>query len=262
MHDKVEIIDVGSGADLRRIAVRSDPGDLPGLFWLGGFKSDMKGTKAQALDRLGAGARPRLRALRLFRPRRILRRDFTDGTIGRWLEESVAVFATHAAAVRRSWSARRWAAGSRCCWRANSAPERRAAVDGFARRHGADRARGRFHRSADVEAASRRRSSAQIDRDRAVAAAVGICRPALCDHPRPDRGGTQPSPARRPDRDRLSGAHPARRGRMPTCRGSTRSSSSRGLPQDDVVLTLVKDGDHRLSRPEDIERLLAAVAEF
>jgi len=24
----------------------------------------------------------------------------------------------------------------------------------------------------------------------------------------------------------------------------------------------VKDGDHRLSRPEDIERLIAAVAEF
>jgi dipeptidyl aminopeptidase/acylaminoacyl peptidase len=34
------------------------------------------------------------------------------------------------------------------------------------------------------------------------------------------------------------------------------------LARDDVVLTLVKDGDHRLSRPEDIERLLAAVAEF
>jgi pimeloyl-ACP methyl ester carboxylesterase len=34
------------------------------------------------------------------------------------------------------------------------------------------------------------------------------------------------------------------------------------LAQDDVVLTLVKDGDHRLSRPEDIERLLHAVAEF
>jgi esterase/lipase len=32
--------------------------------------------------------------------------------------------------------------------------------------------------------------------------------------------------------------------------------------QDDVVLTLVKDGDHRLSRPEDIERLIAAVSEF
>jgi pimeloyl-ACP methyl ester carboxylesterase len=31
------------------------------------------------------------------------------------------------------------------------------------------------------------------------------------------------------------------------------------LAHDDVVLTLVKDGDHRLSRPEDIERILAAV---
>src|SRR5581483_10551000 len=34
------------------------------------------------------------------------------------------------------------------------------------------------------------------------------------------------------------------------------------LACDDVVLTLVKDGDHRLSRPEDIERLLAAVGEL
>jgi pimeloyl-ACP methyl ester carboxylesterase len=34
------------------------------------------------------------------------------------------------------------------------------------------------------------------------------------------------------------------------------------LAHDDVVLTLVKDGDHRLSRPEDIERLIAAVSEF
>ncbi len=28
------------------------------------------------------------------------------------------------------------------------------------------------------------------------------------------------------------------------------------LPADDVVLTLVRDGDHRLSRPQDIERML------
>ena len=34
------------------------------------------------------------------------------------------------------------------------------------------------------------------------------------------------------------------------------------LARDDVVLTLVKDGDHRLSRPEDIDRLIQAVAEF
>jgi pimeloyl-ACP methyl ester carboxylesterase len=32
--------------------------------------------------------------------------------------------------------------------------------------------------------------------------------------------------------------------------------------RDDVVLTLIKDGDHRLARPEDIARLLSAVEEF
>ena len=31
------------------------------------------------------------------------------------------------------------------------------------------------------------------------------------------------------------------------------------LPADDVVITLVRDGDHRLSRPEDIARMKAAI---
>jgi pimeloyl-ACP methyl ester carboxylesterase len=31
------------------------------------------------------------------------------------------------------------------------------------------------------------------------------------------------------------------------------------LPADDVVLTFIRDGDHRLSRPQDIERMLSAV---
>ena len=30
----------------------------------------------------------------------------------------------------------------------------------------------------------------------------------------------------------------------------------------DVVFTLIRDGDHRLSRPDDIERLIAAVEEM
>jgi pimeloyl-ACP methyl ester carboxylesterase len=34
------------------------------------------------------------------------------------------------------------------------------------------------------------------------------------------------------------------------------------LPSDDVVLTLIQDGDHRLSRPQDIARILAAVEEL
>jgi len=34
------------------------------------------------------------------------------------------------------------------------------------------------------------------------------------------------------------------------------------LPAEDVVLTVIQDGDHRLSRPQDIARIIAAVQEF
>src|SRR3954471_15321831 len=84
-------IAVGDGSDLRRIAVRARAGTQPGLLWLGGFKSDMQGTKALALDSWAAE-----------HGRGCVRFDysghgesggtFADGTIGRWLEESLAVF--------------------------------------------------------------------------------------------------------------------------------------------------------------------------
>src|SRR5581483_2651781 len=84
-------IEVGSGNSARRIAVRARKGGQPGLFWLGGFNSDMKGIKALALDAWAAN-----------HGRCCVRFDysghgesggqFVDGTIGRWLEESVAVF--------------------------------------------------------------------------------------------------------------------------------------------------------------------------
>jgi pimeloyl-ACP methyl ester carboxylesterase len=34
------------------------------------------------------------------------------------------------------------------------------------------------------------------------------------------------------------------------------------LPADDVVLTVIQDGDHRLSRPQDIARIIAAIEEI
>ena len=84
-------LSIDSSLPHRMIAVRAREGKNPGLFWLGGFKSDMKGTKAEALDRW---AKKEGRAC--------LRFDysghgesggvFTDGTIGRWLEESLAVY--------------------------------------------------------------------------------------------------------------------------------------------------------------------------
>src|SRR6516165_8077851 len=84
-------IEVGEGHSARRIAVRARAGRAPGLVWLGGFNSDMKGTKALALDAWAAD-----------HSRACVRFDysghgesggkFVDGTIGRWLEDSLAVF--------------------------------------------------------------------------------------------------------------------------------------------------------------------------
>jgi pimeloyl-ACP methyl ester carboxylesterase len=84
---------VGNGASARRIAVRRIEGRGPTIVWLGGFKSDMKGTKAEALSEFA------VRTGRSF-----LRFDysghgesegaFEDGTISRWAEEAVAMIAT------------------------------------------------------------------------------------------------------------------------------------------------------------------------
>lgn len=89
----MEFVEVGEGTDLRRIAVLRRPGSTPGIFWLNGYRSEMTGTKASMLDAFGAE-----------RGIAVTRFDhsgngqsggnFLDGTITRWLEESLAVFAT------------------------------------------------------------------------------------------------------------------------------------------------------------------------
>src|SRR5438105_2023490 len=84
-------IEVGGAYASRRSAVRLTPGGTPGLFWLGGFKSDMKGTKAEALARW-AGEHGRACVRFDYSGHGESAGAFTDGTIGRWQEESVAVF--------------------------------------------------------------------------------------------------------------------------------------------------------------------------
>src|SRR6478735_10276573 len=99
-HSSPDFINLGTPSDGRAIAVRRDEAakssEKPGIFWLGGFKSDMKGTKAEALS---AWARQQGRAC--------VRFDYSGhgesggafeaGTIGRWLDESLAVFSAHCA---------------------------------------------------------------------------------------------------------------------------------------------------------------------
>lgn len=88
---KPEFLQVGEGGEARQIAVRHLKGKAPGLVWLGGYRSDMIGTKAEKLNEWAAA-----------NGHACLRHDysghgesggvFMDGTISRWLEESLAVF--------------------------------------------------------------------------------------------------------------------------------------------------------------------------
>ncbi len=86
-----QFLSVGEGAATREIAFRRRLGaGRPGLIWLGGFKSDMESSKALALDEFCAS-----------QGRAFLRFDYSGhgrsgglfeaGAIGRWLEESLAI---------------------------------------------------------------------------------------------------------------------------------------------------------------------------
>src|SRR5262245_50893777 len=87
----LKILQVGTDNTARPIAVRAREGAMPGLLWLGGFKSDMKGIKAAALD-LWASQHGRAMVRFDYSGHGESGGSFTDGTIGRWLEESLAVF--------------------------------------------------------------------------------------------------------------------------------------------------------------------------
>jgi pimeloyl-ACP methyl ester carboxylesterase len=91
--EKPQFLEVGEPQETRAIAFRRRPstGGSPGLVWLGGFKSDMESTKAAAIDDY---ARDRGRAFLRFNYSGcgLSGGRFEDGTISRWLEESLAAF--------------------------------------------------------------------------------------------------------------------------------------------------------------------------
>ena len=77
--------------DGARIAVRHRDGETPGIVWLGGFRSDMLGTKAEKLDRW-AHEHGRAFTRHDYSGHGESGGSFADGTISRWLGESLAVF--------------------------------------------------------------------------------------------------------------------------------------------------------------------------
>ncbi len=86
-----EYIEVGEAGARRRIAYLSQAGGAPGLIWLQGFKSDMVSTKASALAEWAAARKLALTRFDYSGHGQSGGR-FEDGTLGRWIEEARAVF--------------------------------------------------------------------------------------------------------------------------------------------------------------------------
>jgi pimeloyl-ACP methyl ester carboxylesterase len=256
-NDCLKSLAVGTGQAARPIAVRQRPGAAPGLFWLGGFKSDMQGTKAQALD---AWAQQHGRALTRFdySGHGESGGSFADGTIGRWLEESLEVFDTCCGGpqVVIGSSMGGWVALLLVRALARRAPTAAAKIAALVL----------IAPAVDfTEALMWKRFSPEIKREIEEKGAWE----------RPSRYGEAPYPITRALIEEarhhllldglIETGCPVRilQGvQDPDVPWQHAVDLTARLAQDDVVLTLVKDGDHRLSRPEDVERMLAAVAEF
>ena len=86
-----QFLSVGEAGEARQIAVRHEPGKAPGVIWLSGFKSDMLGSKVVEVARV---ARETGNAITRFdySGHGESGGEFVDGTISRWLEETLAVF--------------------------------------------------------------------------------------------------------------------------------------------------------------------------
>jgi pimeloyl-ACP methyl ester carboxylesterase len=264
-----EFLEVGFGDAMRRIAVRRRDGAAPGpgLFWLGGFKSDMGGIKAAALDRWAAA-----------RGRRCVRFDysghgesggrFTDGTISRWLEETIAVWdgCCREPQIVVGSSMGGWLALllARALRHRETAVSRNArglpggvgsiaamiliapAVD-FTEELMWKRFPGHVKRQLETDGVWERPSAYSEEPYPITAGLIEDGRRNLL------LGGLIETGC--PVRILQGVADPD----VPWSHAVELVSR---LAQDDVVLSLIKDGDHRLSRPEDIERLIGAVAEF
>lgn len=86
-----QFLSIGAAENQRNIAYVQRAGKSPGLFWLNGFRSVMTGLKASALDAFGA--EQGLEVTRFdYSGYGESSGDFDKATITSWLEETIAVF--------------------------------------------------------------------------------------------------------------------------------------------------------------------------
>ncbi|MFC4171842.1 alpha/beta hydrolase [Microvirga sp. GCM10011540] len=243
---------VGQGAEARQIAVLIREGKGPPVVWLGGFKSDMRSTKAAFLDEWAERT-----------GRSFLRFDysghgesggaFEDGTISRWLEDTLQV-------LERFVTGRPILVGSSMGgWIALLAARRLIAAR-------PDLSPVGMVLIAPAVDFTERLMWDRFPEDikRAVEETGVYHRPsAYSEDPYPITKGLIED-----GRNHLLFGGPIQTGcpvhilqgmEDPDVPWQHALQLVEHLPGDSVSLTLIKDGDHRLSRPEDLERLIGAI---
>ena len=247
------LLTVGTGDERREIASIARPGSAPGLLWLGGFNSDMAGTKALALDGF-AGERGLAMTRFDYSGHGISGGRFEDGTISRWLEEALAVF-------DRGAGKQILIGSSMGGWLALLLTEAHRAAAG----PGKSRIGGivLIAPAVDMTRALMWAGMDEAARETLMTSGAWL---------RPSDYSEEPYPITRAlieDGDKHLFASRLIETGCPVhiiqglrdtdvpWRHATALVSR--FASDDVVLTLIKDGDHRLSRAEDIERIIAAV---
>ncbi|KZD25797.1 alpha/beta hydrolase [Tardiphaga robiniae] len=249
-------IPVGTGSSRRQIAIRVRDGAAPGLFWMSGFKSDMQGSKAVALD---AWAADHGRACVRFdySGHGESGGDFVDGTIGQWLEDSLAAFdaACQGPQVVIGSSMGGWMALLLARALARRGKVGRATLKGLVLIAPApDFTEELMWKGFSPEIRAEIETTGQWLRPSEYGEPYPITRQLIEEGRNHLLLGSA-----------IDVGCPVRilQGRQdPDVPWQHAFRLAERLPSEDVVLTMIQDGDHRLSRPQDIARLLSAVAEF
>ncbi|TPL93679.1 alpha/beta hydrolase [Mesorhizobium sp. B2-3-12] len=240
--------------DGSRIAVRHAAGAAPGIVWLGGYKSDMLGTKAQTLADWAA------REGRAF-----LRHDysghgesggaFAEGTISTWLSQSLAVFRHFAkgSQILVGSSMGAWIA-LRMVRELRKAGD--ASVVGLVLLAPAPDFTSDLIEPVLTEAQKRDLAEKGFFAEPSdYSAEPYIYTRALIEDGRENRVMTGPIDTHCPVHI-LQGLADAD---VPSSHALKLAAL---LPADDVTLSLIPDGDHRLSRPQDLDMLVRAVGDM
>ena len=235
--------------DGERLAWRMVEGAGPTVVWLGGFKSDMAGTKAEALAEW-ALANGRAYVRFDYFGHGESSGDFAPGTITRWRDDAIAVLneLTAGDVVLVGSSMGGWIA----CLVAMAQPVPVKAMvliapaPDFTEKLMAPEIPPEGHASLAADGVWLRPSE--------YGEPYPITRALLEDGARWSILGAEPIPIEVPVRILQGGQDPD----VPWRHALELANTLKG---DDVVFTLIKDGDHRLSRPQDIARMLEAVGE-